>query len=123
MSYHFFRQVSYRNGKVLKQLVLVLSWEDWTPGNKLVNDAAEGPHVDGVVVREAKHDLWGSVVPGLYVEEPRVPIFAACSEVYYLNILTFLVRKYDVLWLHVTVYHLLILHVFESLDYLIANPL
>lgn len=44
-------------------IFLILSWEQRVANVKLVEDAAEAPHVDGCVVWNAEYNLWSPIEP------------------------------------------------------------
>jgi hypothetical protein len=74
-----------------------------------------------MIILYSKHNFWGSVVPALHVEEPSGTVFATSSKIYNFNSIEPLVSEENVLWFHIAMYHLLILHILEPLAYLSGN--
>ena len=62
-------------------IFFVFSGEEWLAHVELVEDAAEGPHVDCRAVGDAEHDLWGAVETRLDVGVDFLVLEAARAEV------------------------------------------
>ena len=62
---HGARRWSFHTHYQLHLFFLVFTWEQRIAHVELVQDAAEGPHVDGRVVGDAHDDLGGTVEPRL----------------------------------------------------------
>jgi len=73
--------------------VLVDGREERSPRHELGKDAAEGPHVDGLVVGESEHDFRTAVESALDVNEAALKLCTRGSEVDNLDLLSSGVRK------------------------------
>ena len=92
-------------------IFLVLTWEKWMSDVELVQDAAEGPHVNGRRVRDTEHDLRRTVeatldvcVDFLVLEAPRTKVDDLDARLVDLaeeNIFRFQIAVHDVVLPHV----------------------
>lgn len=115
---HFLRGKTAELHDLEKLVVVVLSWEDWCLDEELDGRAAQGPHVDALVVGRpvvlvdaALHQVWNesaqqhfgrSVVPRLDVGVHLVAQEGPAPEVNELDSAP-IVLDHNVLWLQVAV--------------------
>ena len=115
---HIMRQLPDRYDEVLQELVLVPGWEERRAYGQLVQDAADTPHVDRVVVLDSEDDFRRSIVTTLYVKESRGAVLATCAKIYKFDLVELVVGEEYVLRLHIAVDNPFVLHVFQALAYL-----
>lgn len=76
-----------------------------------------------MVILETDHDFRSPVVTTLHVEEARREVLATCTEVDDFNSLVPIIRKENILRLHVAVDNTRVLHELESLAHLVGDTL
>lgn len=103
-----------RDEEVLEQLIFVFGWENGRANNHLVENAAEAPHVDGVVVLDAQHDFRRSIVTTLHIEEAGRAVSAAGTEVNDLHSVVRCVSEQDVLRLYIAMNDAFVAHELEA---------
>ena len=69
----------------------------------LVDDEAEAPHIDGMVIGDTKENFWCAIVPALDVSETILVLSATAAKVDNLDRRVRLVCEHDVLRLQVAV--------------------
>jgi len=107
--------------KVFQKFIFIPCWEQWAAHYELVQYSPKTPHINSVVILYPQHNFGGSVVPALHVEEAGGAILTTSSEIYDFNSIEPLVSEKYVLWFHIAMDNLLILHIFEPLAYLPRN--
>jgi len=66
-------------------IIFTFSWEDRVANVELCHDASKAPHVYPASIRNAQHDLWSSIEPGLNVSVDSFFNESGTSKVYDLN--------------------------------------
>jgi len=82
---HLFRRHSDSNPHQLEQLVLVNGREKGPSSHKLSKDAAEGPHVHRLVVRQPQDDLRAAIEAALHIDEPALRVDTRRAKVDYFD--------------------------------------
>lgn len=112
---HIRGHITNCDNEILQQLILVLGWEERSAHEQFVENAAETPHINGIIILYSKHYLRSPVVSTLNIEETSGEVLATRSEVNNLHSGEGLVSEQNILRLHVAVYHSLVLHVLQAL--------
>ena len=103
-------------------IFLVLSREERLADVQFVQDAAEGPHVDGRSIRDAQHDLRRPVETRLDVGVYLFVFKAARSKIDDLDARFVDLSQQDVLWLEIAVDDVVLAHVVQRNEYLDGEP-
>ena len=117
------RNISKCNSKEFKQFIFILCREQRTTIDHFEKNAAEGPHVDRMVVGYAEYDLGCSIHSALDIGKASLIALAASSKIDNLDLICIFIREENVLWLNITVYYTLGLHVKQTLANLLGNLL
>jgi hypothetical protein len=94
-------------------LLLILTCKKWISDVKFVEDATEGPHVDGWCIFNTHHNFRSSVKSGLNVSVKLFFLIGAATEVNNLNATLVALAQQDVFGLHVTVNDAMLFDVME----------
>lgn len=117
------RNISKCNSKEFKQFIFILCREQRTTIDHFEKDAAEGPHVDRMVVGYAEHDLGCSIHSALDIGKASLIALTAGSKINNFDLICIFIREENVLWLDITVYYTLGLHVEQTFANLLGNLL
>ena len=98
--------------------MLVDGREERSPRDELGQDAAKGPHVDGLVVRESEHDFRTAIESALDVNEATFKLCARGSEVNNLHLFSSGVRKQYIFRLEVAMNNFYFRKVQQSMKHL-----
>ena len=94
-------------------LFFIFSGKDWESYEELIEDAAQGPHVDGGRVPDTHHDLGGTVKSALDVGVKLVLLISTRSEVNNLDSAFVALPEKDILWFHITMNDVIFFHIVE----------
>lgn len=86
--------------------------------HKLIEYAAQAPHIHRMVIVQTQYYLRCSIVSTLHIKEPSGAIFTTGSKVYNFNSIILFICEQNILRLHITMNDALILHIFQALAYL-----
>ena len=104
-------------------ILFILSREKRVTNVQLVEDAAKAPHVNGMVVGDAKYNLWSPIESRLNIGINLLILKAATSEVDYFDSGLVDFPKQNVLWLEVTVDNVVLIQVVQRYQYLDCESL
>lgn len=92
---------------------LVLTGKDGEANKEFVEDAAEGPHVDGRCVANAHHDFRRSIEPRLNVRVELLGLVCAGPKVDHFDSALVAFAKKNIFRLHVAVHNVELFHVVQ----------
>lgn len=115
---HVLRGIASDKYVELKQFILVISREKWDTCVKFCDDTAETPHINLVIIGDAKSYLRSPVESRLHIGKALFGSGATGAEIYDLNFVSLIVCVEDILRLQVAVDDLHVLEVIEALHYL-----
>jgi hypothetical protein len=102
---------SFNLHNTLYLFFLIFSCENRKSYIQLVENAAEGPHVNSWSIPDAHHDLRGSVKPTLNVGVKLIRLISATSKINHFNPTFVWLPQKDILWLHVAMDDVVLFHV------------
>ena len=102
---------------------LVLAREQWLPNVQLIEDAAEGPHIDSASVRYAEDDFRSAVEARLDVGVDLLVLEAARAEIDDLDARLVDLSKQNVFRLQIAVHDVVLAHVVQRYQNLDREPL
>lgn len=100
----------------------IFSWKYREPCVQFSQYASEAPHIYCVCVRYPKYYFRCSIESRLYICIYPLILEAARPKINYFNPRLVRTLQQYVLWLQVTVYHILLLQVLQCLEYLYCKP-
>ena len=121
-NYHRSRRHSLHLHDALNLLFLIFSCKNWESNIELVENAAERPHVDGGRVPDPHHDLWRSVKSTLDVSVKLISFIGSTAEINDLNSTFVRFPEQNVLWLHIAVNNIVLLHEVQRHQQLDGEP-
>ena len=112
-NYHGSRRDTFDFHDALHLLFFILAGKDWETDEEFVEDATEGPHVDGWCVADAHHNFRGTIKSRLDVGVELILLIGAGAEIndFYTTLIA--LSQKDVFWFHIAMDDTEFFHIME----------